>query len=116
MTFVLSLRHPTRKPMTRKVSESPIPGPRSAVASPALPPAVPLWLTWDLARDAWLDGHRAHSAATARAYEEDYRAFFDWAHVRPWDVSPALAIGYARHLRDAGRAPATVNQIGRAHV
>jgi site-specific recombinase XerD len=73
-------------------------------------PSTPLWLTWDLARDAWLDAHRARSAATAQAYAEDYTAFFDWAQVRPWQVSPGLAIGYARHLRELGRAPSTVNR------
>jgi len=73
-------------------------------------PSTPLWLTWDLARDAWLEAHRAHSAATARAYADDYRLFFEWAHVQPWQVSPSLAIGYARHLRKQGRAPSTVNR------
>ncbi len=95
-----------RKPADQLHSDSPVSGPRSPVASLA---SAPLWLTWDLARDAWLEAHRARSAATARTYDESYHTFFAWAKVQPWLVTPALAIGYARHLREAGRAPATVN-------
>lgn len=88
--------------MTRKLSESPVRGRPSSVP---LPPA----LAWDMAKDAWLAEHRARSVATARTYGEGYHAFFAWTGIAPWDVTPALAMDYARRLRTLGRAPATVN-------
>lgn len=61
---------------------------------------TPLWIAWEMAKDAWLDAKLRHSGSqhTRRAYEADLRLFYSWAQVSPWDVSPALAQEYARHL------------------
>jgi len=66
---------------------------------------------WDWALSSFLEARRrAGAISTAEAYARDIRLFFRWAAVRPWQVSAVLAQAYAVHLRDLGRAPATVNR------
>jgi hypothetical protein len=63
-----------------------------------------LWMAWEGARQAWLDGKRRKSGATntARAYEIAHRQFFEWCGVPPWQVSAGLAQAWAGHLGGPG--------------
>jgi integrase len=70
-----------------------------------------LRLTWEAARDAWLDRIRrgGGSPHTAQAYEIAFRQFFEWAGIPPWQVSSELARAWARHMAERGLADRTIN-------
>jgi integrase len=71
---------------------------------------VPLFIAWQMATSAFLDSKTRDGTATAHAYKSDIRFFFSWARCDPWEVTAALANEYAKMMRAAGRAEATINR------
>lgn len=60
---------------------------------------------WDEARDQWLKKIWAKSRGpnTRNAYELAVGQFFEWADVKPWQVTTGLVQGWVNWLRDEGK-------------
>lgn len=82
----------------------------SAATADETPPALPLEVEEFL---TWLSAERGRATNTVAAYRRDLRAYHAWLHERGrdlHDVDEATLAAYVGHLRDTGRAPATVTR------